>query len=465
LYQKDNQLSRAAELYIRLKASRRALALYRQIEDAAEVARLAEKNEDWHNAANAYLVTRPSRPLEAARCFRLAQEWGQAAPLYEQAGDLDQAVLLWLKAGQVVQAVDLLLRSGRAAEAAHLWAENGRYEEAAAIWLEVGGIEEAIRLYQQAGCHARLLDLIESQGEWQRSRRVARELREYEREALACVRLLDGAQPGEMLELHLAAAEGFRQAAEMSEQQKSPQVVEIAGLWEEAAVHYEHAYEPDKAAECRHNVNRLRRWPELLVQIGAGDALVAGEWHMLTAKLSNAGFGVAGAISLRVHSDNFSGDDLATQRIRGLREGQEMELALRVFSRRKAVGAAVPLDLEVTYLRPDKTLVTQKIPAQVAVRRPDSAVTPISPVPGPPISSGLQIYGDTCIKVHGLLSNHFSVAELRGLCFALSVEYDDLAAEGRSDKARELIMYLARRGRLDELITLCRQERPHLTWE
>jgi hypothetical protein len=45
------------------------------------------------------------------------------------------------------------------------------------------------------------------------------------------------------------------------------------------------------------------------------------------------------------------------------------------------------------------------------------------------------------------------------------VEYDDLAAAGRSDKARELIMYLARRGRLDELITLCRQERPHLTWE
>jgi outer membrane protein assembly factor BamB/tetratricopeptide (TPR) repeat protein len=468
LYRQDNQLSRAAALYIRLKAPQQALALYRQIEDATEVARLAEQNQDWLNAANAYLIMRPPRPREAARCFQQAQEWTQAAQLLAQAGDPDQAVPLWLQAGQPEQAVELLLQSGRPAEAARLWEENGRYNEAAEIWREQGDIAEAIRLYEQAGNTTKVLDLIESQGDWQRLRHMAHQLCEYEREALACVRLLDTAQPGEMVEFHLKAAQAFRQAGELSEQQKRRQVVEMADLWQEAAVHYDHAFEPEKAAECRHNVNRLRRWPDLLVQIAAGQVLVAGEWHILSAKITNVGFGVAPAITVRVHSDHFGGDDLATQQIRGLRAGHSVELSLRVQPKRKAVGVAVPLDFEVAYLRLDGTLVTRNISAQVAVRRPDSPVTPMAPLPDTPklaTPANLQIYGGNRTALHALLTNHFSVAELRSLCFALNVEYEDLEATGRPDKARELITYLERRGRLNELITLCRQERPHLAWE
>jgi outer membrane protein assembly factor BamB len=468
LYQQDNQLSRAAELYIRLKAPRRATALYQQIQDAAEVARLAEQNEDWLTAANAYLVMRPIQPLEAARCFHLAGQLIKAAQLYEKLGNLEQAISLWLQAGQPAQAVASLRQAGQLAEAAQLWEEQGQYEKAAELWLELDEVDESIRLYLLAGNNHKGLDLLESQGNWQQARQLAHQLQEHEREALACVKLLDSARPHEKVELHLMAAQAFQRAAESSEQDGHQQTATIADFWEMAVTHYEQAFESEKAAECEQNLNRLRRWPELQVQLKAGQTIVAEEWHTLTARVINVGYGVAATISLRVIGDNFAGDDLSTRQFRGLREGQELELPLRVWPKKEAVGSAVPLDIEVEYLRPDKTVVTRKIRGQVSVRRPDTPVTPAR-LPGiltaPSGDTPIPFSQDERIKLYTLLTNYFDEEELRTLCFNLNVNYDDLAATGRAGKARELVIYLERRGRLSELILLCQQERPYLPWD
>jgi outer membrane protein assembly factor BamB len=468
LYQQDNQLGRAAELYIRLKAPRRATALYQQIQDAAEVARLAEQNEDWLTAANAYLVMRPIQPLEAAHCFRQAGQWDKAAQLYEKLGDLEQAIPLWLQTGQAATAVAALRQAGQLVAAAELWEEQGQYEKAAELWLELDKVDESIRLYQLAGNNQKVLDLLESQGDWQQVRLLAHDLQEHEREALACIELLDSALPHETIELHLLAAQAFQTAASVSEQASRQQAAPIAVLWENAAVHYEQAFESEKAVECEQNVNRLRRWPELQVQLQVGQTLVAEEWHTLTARVFNVGYGAATTISLRVISDNFAGDDLNTRQFRGLREGQELELPLRVWPRKEAIGSSVPLDIEVEYLRPDKTVVTRQIRGQVSVRRPE---TPASPVAGlsdladtPAGDSARPLSWDERLRLYNLLTQHFDEEELRTLCFGLGVNYDDLRAAGRAGKARELVIYLERRGRLDELLLLCQQERPHLAW-
>ena len=52
------------------------------------------------------------------------------------------------------------------------------------------------------------------------------------------------------------------------------------------------------------------------------------------------------------------------------------------------------------------------------------------------------------IKLPEILASRFSDGELRDLCFDLGVDYESLAGEGKSAKARELIAYLQRRGRL-----------------
>jgi hypothetical protein len=68
-------------------------------------------------------------------------------------------------------------------------------------------------------------------------------------------------------------------------------------------------------------------------------------------------------------------------------------------------------------------------------------------------------------KLRQLLSTHFDEEELRTLCFDLGMSYDDLRGEGVPHKARELVAYLERRGRIPELVTLGKRERPHLDWD
>lgn len=62
------------------------------------------------------------------------------------------------------------------------------------------------------------------------------------------------------------------------------------------------------------------------------------------------------------------------------------------------------------------------------------------------------------------LNEYFSWEELEDLSFRLGISMEDLSGATRSAKARELVTYLHRRGRLDQLVTLARTLRPHVTW-
>jgi hypothetical protein len=59
---------------------------------------------------------------------------------------------------------------------------------------------------------------------------------------------------------------------------------------------------------------------------------------------------------------------------------------------------------------------------------------------------------------------HFDSEELRILVHDLGVNWDDLPGERISAKSNALIIYLDRRGRLPELVSLLREERRHIPW-
>jgi uncharacterized membrane-anchored protein YhcB (DUF1043 family) len=67
-------------------------------------------------------------------------------------------------------------------------------------------------------------------------------------------------------------------------------------------------------------------------------------------------------------------------------------------------------------------------------------------------------------KLREKITTHFNESELRDLCFKLNVDYDDLRSEGKGDKARELVAYCERHGRISELLGICQQLRPRLSW-
>jgi hypothetical protein len=66
--------------------------------------------------------------------------------------------------------------------------------------------------------------------------------------------------------------------------------------------------------------------------------------------------------------------------------------------------------------------------------------------------------------IHQLLVRYFNEEELKSLCFYLNIDYADLPASGRNNKARELVRYLDRQDRLDDLQKIVQAERPHAAW-
>jgi len=66
------------------------------------------------------------------------------------------------------------------------------------------------------------------------------------------------------------------------------------------------------------------------------------------------------------------------------------------------------------------------------------------------------------VVLHKHLVDHFTLDDIRTLCFELSIDYDVLPGEGKESKARELVIYCRNRATLEQLAQSARKARPHL---
>ena len=67
-------------------------------------------------------------------------------------------------------------------------------------------------------------------------------------------------------------------------------------------------------------------------------------------------------------------------------------------------------------------------------------------------------------QLRKLLIQHFSLDELRVLCFDLGLEYEDLSGDTRTTKMHSLIEYLQRRDELHLLLNAVTDHRPNVAW-
>lgn len=65
-------------------------------------------------------------------------------------------------------------------------------------------------------------------------------------------------------------------------------------------------------------------------------------------------------------------------------------------------------------------------------------------------------------ELHRELSDSFDLEELRTLCFTLGIDYQNLPGEGKAAKARELVAYCERKGRILDLLEAYYEARPSL---
>jgi hypothetical protein len=79
----------------------------------------------------------------------------------------------------------------------------------------------------------------------------------------------------------------------------------------------------------------------------------------------------------------------------------------------------------------------------------------------PPVIGAKSV--DLARLVDGM-NRYFSLEEIETLAFVLGIDFDNLGGGSKGSKTRELVMFMDRRGRLEELINRLRRERPHVTW-
>jgi hypothetical protein len=67
--------------------------------------------------------------------------------------------------------------------------------------------------------------------------------------------------------------------------------------------------------------------------------------------------------------------------------------------------------------------------------------------------------------LHEQIDRYFNFSEVKTLCFNLGVDYENIPGDIRSAFIRNLIISLAKRDRLQELVDLARRERPRVNWQ
>lgn len=67
-------------------------------------------------------------------------------------------------------------------------------------------------------------------------------------------------------------------------------------------------------------------------------------------------------------------------------------------------------------------------------------------------------------RLHPLIDQHFSLPEIRKICFDLGIDYEHLPGEEKVSKIISLLQYLERRGKVERLLNQLRSDRPNVVW-
>jgi hypothetical protein len=68
------------------------------------------------------------------------------------------------------------------------------------------------------------------------------------------------------------------------------------------------------------------------------------------------------------------------------------------------------------------------------------------------------------VRLRRILAEYFNDDELRDLSFDMSIDYESLPGVGKASKARELIAFVERYGRFQDLVEHTRSLRPNIIW-
>lgn len=309
--------------------------------------------------------------------------------------------------------------------AAAAFAQVGKHVEAAELWCQVNDLQQAAEQYELGG-------------RWSEAANLWLQLDRYDRRANA----------------------SHQYAQFLSQQPVGDEEKAIA--WERAASAYVEMGDKEAQAKCEREVARYRRQPILILDIEPKEVLLE-VWSKVDYTVRNDGFASARFLTVNLISGHFEGKGVRTLTMRTLKPGETFTYWVDAYPHRQ--GERVPLQLLIEYM--DKNDQRHKLERTFSLLVSDKeSAKPVPPTATTPdIAEEAIQETDTrrLLNLRNQMVQLFTESELHDICLELSVDPETFD-ESKPTFVRELIFYLLRRGRLPELIHICKRDRPHVAW-
>lgn len=184
LYEKCDELGKAASIYQRARLSKKAAELSARMGNFDQAGELFLKEEELGKAAEMFekagqteraavirgeVAFRQGDAAKAAEEFLKGRDNLRAAELFESVGDLVSAAKCYEQSESLLQAANVYLRAEKKQEAATMFDRGGDALMAAKLYSEVGQESKASELFEKAGRFFEAGRLAHRQGEGERA--------------------------------------------------------------------------------------------------------------------------------------------------------------------------------------------------------------------------------------------------------------------------------------------------------
>ena len=240
--------------------------------------------------------------------------------------------------------------------------------------------------------------------------------------------------------------------------------IEKAEAWHQTSIAYAEIGLHELATMCARKAAKYRQQPIVVLDI-QHDRLIRGEWGKITFFIENEGFGPAHNLIVRAKSTRFEFENGVsnTERLVTLPTQEKRKQFLNV--KPLEIGVSVPLEISLEYDIGTKEPYHQQKYYHIRVK--DSPGSQNSEKTTHFITTQVPLE-DGCINLvyaqfRKNLQDHFSISELRTLCFDLKIDHENFEPL-KEGFVRGLIEFTERHGRLLELHEYCQKIRPHVEW-
>lgn len=289
----------------------------------------------------------------AGAAYALQGDFKNAAVIFaNRVQDIKKALVLYDAAGMYDEAASLSFQHGFLAEAEYYYQLAGdplnqakmllkRSELAPNKAVYAGQLRRAVELLNKVGQDDRELDALVKLSEVKPDKVLFERIIKLAR---TCARYSDEAIAWEKINNPVNAADAFRRAGVLAEQEKPQNKQLIIARFKKAAQLFSECGMDNDSYQCQNEIAMLEELPVINIKIKPLSDLKAGKWNIIGFVIQNLGYGIAQQISWRIIPGRFEVESgTGTWALKSLGIGNEKEVRINIRPNSGESGDAVPM--------------------------------------------------------------------------------------------------------------------------